>query len=184
MMTEPSGASHGAGLRPIGAGDLPGLLALNNAHAAELSFLSPDEFARLVDRAFLAIRPDREPAFLLAFDQDADYASPNFLWMRERFDRFVYVDRVVVAPEARGLGLARRLYAAVFDAAARAGHVRVVCEVNSEPPNPGSDAFHAAMGFAVIGEAAIHGGTKTVRYLARAVAAGDVAAAAPGPPAP
>jgi uncharacterized protein len=39
--------------------------------------------------------------------------------------------------------------------------------VNSDPPNPASDAFHAALGFEVVGEAAIHDGAKTVRYLAR-----------------
>ena len=45
----------------------------------------------------------------------------------------------------------------------------VVCEVNREPPNPASDAFHAALGFSEVGLAAIHGGSKTVRYLARAL---------------
>jgi hypothetical protein len=43
----------------------------------------------------------------------------------------------------------------------------VVCEVNSDPPNPASDAFHAAMEFSEVGRAAIHHGSKTVRYLAR-----------------
>ena len=36
-------------------------------------------------------------------------------------------------------------------------------------PNPASDAFHAAQGFAEVGQAAIHQGSKTVRYLARAL---------------
>lgn len=43
----------------------------------------------------------------------------------------------------------------------------VCCEVNSDPPNPASDAFHARLGFAEVGAAAIHGGAKSVRYLAR-----------------
>jgi hypothetical protein len=106
-------------------------------------------------------------AFLLAFDQDADYDGPNFLWFRERYPRFVYVDRIVVASSARGRGLARLLYCALFVEAARAGHSCIVCEVNSEPPNPGSDAFHAALGFAKVGSASIHNGSKTVRYLLR-----------------
>jgi hypothetical protein len=40
-----------------------------------------------------------------------------------------------------------------------------VCEVNSDPPNPPSDALHASLGFKEVGSAAIHGGAKTVRYL-------------------
>lgn len=160
-------------LRPIRSDDLPALLALNNAHAVELSLLAPEELAQLVQQAFLAIRADAAAAFLVAFDQDAAYASRNFLWMRSRFDRFVYVDRVVVASQARGHGLARRLYAALFAAAARSGHCRVVCEVNSEPPNPASDAFHRALGFVEIGSADLEGGAKSVRYLERPVLGND-----------
>ena len=144
-----------------------GLLALNNAHAQELSWLEADRLTSLIARAFLASRIGSLEAFLLAFDQDADYDSPNFLWFKSRYDRFVYVDRIVVAPEARGRGHARTLYDDLFARAARAGHDRVVCEINSEPPNPASDAFHAALGFAEVGSAVIHGGAKTVRYLAR-----------------
>jgi len=143
------------------------LLALNNAHAVELSWLEPDRLRHLVAEAFLAKRIGADEALLLAFDQDADYDSPNFLWFRSRYPRFVYVDRIVVAAAARGRGHARRLYLDLFEQAARAGHDRVVCEVNSEPPNPGSDAFHANLGFVEVGAAAIHGGSKTVRYLSR-----------------
>jgi predicted GNAT superfamily acetyltransferase len=93
----------------------PALVALNNVHAAELSFLTPDRFAALTGEAFLACRIGDADALLLAFDQAADYDSPNFLWFRVRFGRFVYVDRIVVAASARGGGLARQLYEALFD---------------------------------------------------------------------
>ena len=143
------------------------LLALNNAHAQELSWLEPERLEYLVREAFYARRIGDLDAFLIAFDQDAKYDSPNFLWFRDRYPRFVYVDRIVTAAQARGRGLAQRLYFDLFEQAARAGHERVVCEINLSPPNPGSDAFHAALGFAEVGSAAIHGGAKTVRYLAR-----------------
>ncbi len=64
--------------------------------------------ALLVDRAFFAGRIGEADAFLIAFDQDADYDSPNFLWFRERFERFVYVDRIAVAPAARVAASPRR----------------------------------------------------------------------------
>ena len=151
---------------PIGAR----LLALNNQHATELSWLDADRFAELAARAFLSRRIGCVDAFLLAFDQDADYDSPNFQWFLARYARFVYVDRIVVRPAARGRGLARRLYEDLFAEAARAGHARVVCEVNQDPPNAASDAFHTALGFAEVGNATIHGGRKTVRYLVRPLA--------------
>ena len=154
-------------LLPLTPDALPAILALNNAHARELSWLEPERLERLVGQAFLVLRAGEADAFLMTFDQSADYDSENFLWFRARYPRFVYVDRVVVADRARGRGLARRLYEALFDKARAAGHTLVTCEVNADPPNPASDAFHAALGFAEVGQAALKGGEKTVRYFAR-----------------
>lgn len=141
------------------------LLALNNDHAQELSWLEPPRLEYLVSEAFLARRIGNVDAFLLAFDQDARYDSPNFEWFRARYLRFVYVDRIVVAASARGRGYARRLYCDLFERAIRTGHRRVVCEVNSVPPNPASDAFHAALGFVEVGTASVYNASRTVRYL-------------------
>ncbi len=151
------------------------MLALNNAHAQELSWLGPERLEHLVREAFLARRIGNLDAFLLAFDQDARYDSPNFLWFHSRYPRFVYVDRIVVASSARGRGYARKLYGDLFEHAVRAGKKRVVCEVNTRPPNPASDAFHATLGFVEVGTASVHEGSKTVRYLSRALSRPPVA---------
>ena len=152
---------------PIAAAQEAAVLALNNAHAVELSWLDAGRLKQLLGAAFYARRLGTLSAFLLAFDEGADYDSPNYLWFRGRHPRFVYIDRIVVAPAARKQGLAHRLYEDLFREAAAAGHEIVGCEVNSDPPNPASDAFHAGFGFAEVGRASIHGGAKTVRYLAR-----------------
>ncbi|MFI4986709.1 MAG: GNAT family N-acetyltransferase [Alphaproteobacteria bacterium] len=156
-------------LLPISPMVAAAVLALNNAHAVELSWLDPQRLELLLSCAFYARRIGDVDAFLLAFDESASYDSVNYLWFRERYRHFVYVDRVVVAPAARGRGYARRLYADVLGKAARAAHSIVVCEVNIDPPNPASDAFHAALGFAEVGKATIQAGGKSVRYLARAL---------------
>ncbi len=151
-------------IRPFQESDLTWALDLNTALEVELSPLTGERLLELMDRAFHArvVEPDR--ALLIAFDHDADYDSPNFLWFKARYGRFVYVDRIAVAPSARGAGLARALYEDLFQAARKAGHTHIVCEVNSDPPNPGSDAFHARVGFREVGEAALKSG-KRVRYL-------------------
>ena len=155
---------------PIAAECEAAVLALNNAHAQELSWLDMPRLRSLVAQAFYARCIGDADAFLLAFDESAVYDSPNYLWFRSRYARFVYVDRVVVAPSRRGRGYARLLYNDLFEHARRRGHGFVVCEVNVAPPNPPSDAFHAALGFAEIGRATIRNGSKTVRYLALSIA--------------
>ncbi|MFO1187340.1 MAG: GNAT family N-acetyltransferase [Alphaproteobacteria bacterium] len=154
-------------IEPILTDDEEAILALNNAHAQELSLLSPARLAHLRGQAFYARRVGAASAFLIAFDQDADYDSWNFGWFCARFPRFAYVDRVAVAPLARGRGLARALYHDLYAAALAAGHERIVCEVNIDPPNPGSDAFHAREGFQEIGQALNPDSGRTVRFLLR-----------------
>lgn len=144
--------------------DLDWALALNASLDVELSALTRQGLADIVGAAFYARLAEPERGLLIAFDQDADYRSPNFLWFKARFSRFVYVDRVAVAEAARGQGVARRLYDDLFAAARDARHDRIVCEVNVDPPNPASAAFHARFGFSEIGRADL-AGSKVVRYL-------------------
>lgn len=150
--------------------DEAAMLALNRAHVAETSALGAPDLRALLAQAFhVGTRARGRDAFLIALDQDAAYGSPNFRWFKSRYERFVYVDRLIVAPERRGRGLARSLYEELFAAAVRAGHDLIGCEVNVAPPNPASDALHAALGFREVGGAAL-AGAKRVRYLTRDLA--------------
>ncbi|MBR0987426.1 GNAT family N-acetyltransferase [Bradyrhizobium liaoningense] len=142
------------------------LLHLNNASARETSLLTPERFDRLIGSARLALFVQPSAALLLAFEQSDDYDGGHFLWFRGRFDRFLYVDRVIIAEAYRRHGIGRLLYAHLLERAGGLGHTRVVCEVNLDPPNPVSDRFHAALGFVEVGRATIDNGAKTVRYLA------------------
>ena len=163
-------------LLSIGSSDIEvqtRLLALNNAHQVETSYLSEADWTRLIGGAFAALTIKSADALLIAFDEVASYDSPNFVWFQQRYDRFVYVDRVIVAPSARGKGIARRFYEHLAVLAGRAGHTRITCEVNTDPPNPGSDAFHAALGFEEVGDAVLTERGKAVRYLSRSISAGD-----------
>ncbi len=157
----------------IGSSDtgpvLAALLDLNNLHQKELSLLDKAGLQHLLEQACFSGRIGLVDAFLICLDQNADHDGVNFHWFKARYDRFVYVDRIVVSSAARGRGLARILYERLIAQARLDGHDRIVCEVNCSPPNPESDAFHASFGFLPVGEAAIHGGAKTVRYLSLAL---------------
>ncbi len=172
-----------SGLRHPEPRDHDAMLALNNAHASELSLLDGSALADLLGAAWLAVMADDASAMLLAFDQDADYGSPNYAWFKERLRRFVYVDRVVVAPAMRGAGLARAMYAELVARASAEGHSVICCEVNLEPPNPVSARFHAAIGFREAGKAFLPDRGKTVSYLVREIGAPQVATGKTGSPA-
>lgn len=159
-------------VKTLGERDLAHLIALNNDHAVELSLVTADSFRALLAEAWLALAPPDNAALLLVFDQDAAIKGPNFDWYKARHARFLYVDRVAVAPAARGRGVARRLYEAAFAAGAAAGFDLIGCEVNLEPPNPASDAFHASLGFGEVGRARLPSG-KQVHYLTRRLGPGS-----------
>ena len=166
-----SGMRVAAPLAPLTGSVEDAVLALNNAHADKLSWLDRSGLIWLVEHAFVARRIGHLDGFLLAFDETAAYRSQNYLWFCEHYDRFVYVDRVVIAPGARRCGLARLLYEELFERAVGAGHRIVGCEVNIRPANPVSQRFHATMAFRQVGQAITEGGRKTVRYLVRELAA-------------
>jgi predicted GNAT superfamily acetyltransferase len=157
-------------IRPIEAGDQAAILALNNEHAVELSPADESTMAGWLSVAALATAigavgaPD---AFLIAFDESTPSQGPNHAWFLARHPRFLYVDRVCVAPSARKRGLARALYLDLFAAASRRGAPVVCCEVNTDPPNPVSDAFHASLQFREVGRAFLADRSKAVRYLER-----------------
>lgn len=158
-------------IRPLLDLDLAAALALNNEHAVELSAETPASWRDLVSVAWaawgIADADGRLAAFLIALDDGGMPRGPNHRWFQERRNDFIYIDRVVTAAFARRRGLARLLYLALIDAAKRAGRASVVCEVNLDPPNPGSLAFHAGLGFVPVGEAVLAERGKTVRYLER-----------------
>ena len=147
--------------------DRAAVLALNNAHAIQLSWLEPERLELMLAQASYACGIGRAAAALIAFDQDSAYSGLNFAWFGARYPRFMYVDRVVVDPAWRGRGLARTLYGDLFAHAAATGHTLIGCEINADPPNPVSDAFHDSLGFEPVGSAVLGGGGRTVRYMLR-----------------
>lgn len=156
-------------IRDITTADLPAVLALNNAHAAEVNELTADALAALVAVAARARIVDGGHGVLIALGARTPIQGPNHAWFVARYPAFLYIDRVVVAPAARGHGHARRLY---DDLAAVGGDLPLCCEVNLEPPNPASLAFHDRLGFAACGEGDDPRNGKRVRYLLRPHAGG------------
>ena len=102
--------------------------------------------------------------FLIALKPGLDYQSENYQWFSNKFDDFYYIDRIVIAEGFRGKGKGSKLYQDLFHTA-RDKTLRLTCEVNTEPPNPLSMAFHTNQGFTCIGKQNTEGGAKKVDLL-------------------
>jgi predicted GNAT superfamily acetyltransferase len=156
-------------IRDATPADFTEILRLN---AESERFLSPLTLQRLAllhaQAAYhrVVAGPAGVAAFLLAFREGCDYDSPNYRWFNERFDRFLYVDRIVVAVARQGQGLGRLLYADLFAFARGSGAARVTCEFDIEPPNEGSRRFHASFGFTEVGTQRVGDGSKRVSLQA------------------
>lgn len=149
--------------------DAEAFLALNRESEALLSPLDSQSLQAIIAIAYCAwLTPGRD-AMLIAMNERSNYESPNFRWFSQRYDRFVYVDRVVVAESARGRGLARSLYERLIRQAREDGYPVVCAEIYYDPPNPASDAFHDSMGFVEIGRAYLEDRNKSVRYIVRSL---------------
>ncbi len=100
--------------------------------------------------------------FLIAVRSGTSHADPNYRWFSARYPEFLYIDRIVVDAGFRGRKLGSALYTDLFSVARVSGAPFVTCEIDFDPPNHASSAFHAGFGFTEVGRHAVDGGKKTV----------------------
>jgi predicted GNAT superfamily acetyltransferase len=156
-------------IRTANTSDFETVLALNRESERFLSPLTLDQLDRLHQQADLhqVLEVEGEVvAFVLALREGTSYDSDNYRWFVERYQRFLYVDRVVVSAAQRGRGLGRLLYESVFSHARATGVSMVACEYDIEPPNPASEHFHKLFGFVEVGRQLTAGGKKRVSLQA------------------
>lgn len=135
-------------LRPLIEADHDFVLDLNHRHVEKLSPLDVHRLRDLIDwsdRADL-IEVDGAPAgFVITMAAGTTYDSENYRWYADHYDDFYYLDRVVIAPEFRRTGAASAAYDELE--ASATPHGRMLLEVNLEPPNEASLAFHHRRGY-------------------------------------
>ena len=157
-------------IRAAERADYAAVLAMNEDALPHVSSLTESEFSVLAGQCFyfgVALVDGAVAGSLMALRPGEDYRSLNYRWFCERYENFVYIDRIVVAPQFNGLGIGRALYADV-ERAARDTAPILTCEVNLDPPNPGSMAFHKKLGFAEVGQLVADEG-KLVSLMVKAV---------------
>jgi predicted GNAT superfamily acetyltransferase len=154
---------------PLNPSEINSLFELNQSEVPHVGSVTLPRLQHLAQHAIqLPIeRADGVIAgFVILFDQDTEYDSENFLWFRDRYERFAYVDRVVVGQAFRRQGIANRLYTECIEFCRASAFPILTLEINIQPPNPTSLSFHQKMGFQEVGTLQTLGSDKSVSMQA------------------
>lgn len=151
-------------IRDLSADDLADVHAINEAEAPAVGSVTLEGLQTVVDHSTIALvaTTDGEAdhpvgtiaGFCLVIPPGTAYGSGNYGWFAERYDDFVYLDRIAISPAFQGRGIGRLLYAEVERVAAERHPTATdfLLEVNLRPRNDGSLAFHDRLGFAQVAE--------------------------------
>ncbi len=140
-------------LRPLTPEDIPRMVDINEQGLPGTGKVTESEMADLLDLSELALGYDEHNVlngFVLCLLPKTSYGSLNYAWFNQRYEEFLYVDRIAVAENVRSHGIGTHLYNKVIDHAEQLD-VPVTAEVSLLPPNPGSMRFHNRHGFEKVG---------------------------------
>lgn len=162
-------------IRPYRSEDASAVLAINAANVPEVGPMDRpklEHFGQCAEWFPVVQAADEIVGFAILLVEGTAYGSPNYAWFCERFERFLYVDRIAVAAHATRQGIGRRLYEQAIAMAAKGGRPALCAEVNTIPPNPQSMGFHTGFGFQELGRTRPYGGDEEVSMLRRVIPAG------------
>jgi len=144
-------------LRDYTPADLAAVHAINQAEVPAVGEETADALAHTASESLVALVAELDgtvAGFCFVLPPGADYGSMNYAWFAERYDDFVYLDRVAISPDFQRRGIGRALYAEVERLAAerRPSARDFTLEVNLRPRNDQSLAFHADLGFVEVAQ--------------------------------
>ncbi len=128
-----------------------------NLNEQLVHFLSPmdlNKYQKMIQETAMnkvALEDDEVTGFMMVFSEGKSYDSVNYKWFEQRYEKFLYVDRIVISPKHHKKGIGKKLYEELFSYAKKIGYNIITCEIDIEPPNPGSLKFHNRMGFQEVG---------------------------------
>ena len=155
-------------LRPLQNKDIPAIWIINQQGLPGTGDVSEDEISSLLGFATYSVGyflKEELLGFVICMPPGTGYGSLNYAWFNERYEAFVYVDRIAVSQNCRNKNIGTQLYNHVVDFASQ-DDVPVAAEVSLKPPNPGSMRFHSRFAFNEVG--VLHHKNKSVTMLMRA----------------
>ena len=158
-------------IRQITPHDIEMVLAINNDAVPAVNSLTANELTYIInisEKSWVVDEGDEIVGVLIVIGPGESYGSANYTWLNSQFTDFCYVDRIIIASSGKRKGHGKALYLALEEHAASTGKKVLLCEVNVEPENPQSMAFHASLGWVPFQDRE-HGPGKVVRYFKKSI---------------
>jgi predicted GNAT superfamily acetyltransferase len=160
---------HQTTIRAASQRDFAAILAINAEGQPGVSALTHSELVSALAAGIVWVAEGAAgvAGYLIAYRSDAVYDGEEFAWFQSRYSPFLYIDQVAVAPQQRRVTVGFQLYQKAERAAREQGFFALVCEVNLDPPNPISLAFHTRYDFREVGMLDTQDGRKVTLLLKR-----------------
>ena len=139
-------------IRPMSSSDIDVVWAINQENIPAVGEETVEVLSNLHAMSTISLVAEVDNVvvgFCMVLSPQTSYQSPNYLYFCERFDDFVYLDRVAVTSGFQGWGIGAALYRQVEELT---GSSMFVLEVNTKPRNEGSLRFHTREGFTLLEE--------------------------------
>ena len=158
-------------LRDAEHSDIDKIVRINESAIPAVNYVSYNEFEWFLSRKlYFKIAENSHGAisgFLLVLPSGLEYKSLNYKWFSGRYDKFAYIDRIVIMDEFKKNGIGKSLY---LDLEKNISEYELIaCEFNIEPPNPISKKFHESLNYENVGYQLTENETKKVSLMIKKI---------------
>ena len=153
-------------IRELTYDDLNVMLAINQENVPAVGSETPETMQQIFEWSSFSLGIEVDQAlvgYCLIMKPGLPYPSPNYQWFCDRYEEFIYLDRVAFTETHQGKGYGSLLYNEVES---RSTESLFTLEVNLKPRNEGSLRFHERQGFIEVGQQISSGG-KLVSLMAK-----------------
>ena len=158
-------------LRDVKHSDIDKIVRINKSAIPAVNYVSYNEFEWFLNRKlYFKIAENSHGTifgFLLVLPSGLEYKSLNYKWFSARYDKFAYIDRIVIIDEYKKNGIGKSLY---LDLEKNISEYELIaCEFNIEPPNPISKKFHESLNYENVGYQLTENETKKVSLMIKKI---------------
>ena len=123
-------------LRDAKHSDIDKIVSINESAIPAVNYISYNDLEWVLHRKLYFKIAENSlgtiSGFLLVLPSGLEYKSLNYKWFSSKYDKFAYIDRIVIIDEFKENGIGKSLY---LDLEKNISEYKLIaCEFNIEPP--------------------------------------------------